>query len=114
MPFAPNMLRPRGQALGQANSEYEARRGQQPWRTWYKTARWRTLRQWQLNTEPLCRICTAEDRLTPATVCDHVMPHRGDEALFWSGPFQSLCERCHSRDKQREERAGSSIAARSR
>nr|WP_245581848.1 hypothetical protein [Phyllobacterium phragmitis] len=37
-------------------------------------------------------------------VCDHVTPHRGDEELFWSGPFQTLCKPCHDRDKQRMER----------
>ncbi len=43
------------------------------------------------------RICTTADRLTPHTVCDHVTPHRGNKALLWSGPFQSLCEWYHSR-----------------
>lgn len=42
----------------------------------------------------------------PATVCDHVDPHRGDEVKFFSGPFQSLCADCHDTDKQRIERGG--------
>jgi hypothetical protein len=50
-----------------------------------------------------------QDRITAATVCDHVHPHRGDEVLFFSGPFQSLCETCHNSAKQREE-----VAARGR
>jgi 5-methylcytosine-specific restriction enzyme A len=26
----------------------------------------------------------------PATICDHVEPHRGDVNTFWLGPFMSL------------------------
>ncbi|WP_092495908.1 hypothetical protein [Faunimonas pinastri] len=73
------------------------------WRAWYKTARWRSLRLRQLQAEPLCRFCLEHGDLTPATVCDHVEPHRGDEGKFWVGPFQSLCPRHHNRDKQRAE-----------
>jgi 5-methylcytosine-specific restriction enzyme A len=29
----------------------------------------------------------------PATICDHVEPHRGDVNKFWLGPFMSLCKR---------------------
>ena len=72
----------------------------------YNTARWRRLRLDQLARDPLCAICTQAGRITPATTCDHVVPHRGDETLFWSGPFQSLCSSCHSHDKQVEEHGG--------
>ena len=76
-----------------------------PWRAWYKTARWLRIRAAQLLAEPLCRICLALGRVTPATVCDHVDPHRGDAVRFWGGPFQSLCASCHSSTKQAEEQA---------
>ncbi|MEP2204764.1 MAG: HNH endonuclease signature motif containing protein [Tateyamaria sp.] len=40
----------------------------------------------------------------PATVVDHIIPHRGDEALFNDrNNLQSLCTPCHSRYKQRSE-----------
>lgn len=43
-----------------------------------------------------------------AHLVDHIEPHRGDMELFWdSNNWQSLCRTHHSRDKQREERAGS-------
>ncbi len=71
----------------------------------YSTRRWQALRADQLSREPLCRMCMAEDRITAATVCDHVQPHRGDVTAFWAGPFQSLCKLHHDREKQREERA---------
>jgi 5-methylcytosine-specific restriction protein A len=39
-------------------------------------------------------------------VCDHVTPHRGDAGLFFDGPVQSLCQRCHNGLKQRIEKVG--------
>lgn len=72
----------------------------------YGSRRWQLLRRHQLQTEPLCRMCMAAGQITAATVCDHIVPHRGDEELFWSGPFQSLCNTHHSKTKQREETCG--------
>jgi 5-methylcytosine-specific restriction protein A len=73
---------------------------------WYKTARWQKLRRRQLQTEPLCCMCTAESRITAATICDHIEPHRGDPVKFWAGPFQSLCAEHHNRTKQSIEKGG--------
>jgi 5-methylcytosine-specific restriction endonuclease McrA len=39
----------------------------------------------------------------PATVADHVVPHRGDPELFWHGRLQSLCKACHDHGKRYEE-----------
>jgi hypothetical protein len=64
------------------------------------------MRKAQLAKEPLCRYCQMLGRITPATVCDHITPHRGDLALFYAGPFQSLCATCHSAVKQAEEQSG--------
>jgi 5-methylcytosine-specific restriction protein A len=44
-----------------------------------------------------------------ATVADHIIPHQGDEALFWSGELQSLCDTCHSSVKQAQEKGGYAI-----
>lgn len=74
------------------------------YRRLYSTSRWKNLRAAHLRSEPLCRMCKEGGKLTPATVVDHVEPHRGDEALFWSGPHQSLCSAHHSGAKQRIER----------
>jgi len=76
----------------------------------FRTALWRKIRLQHLASEPLCRMCKARDRITPASVCDHIQPHKGDEALFFAGPFQSLCKPCHDRHKQSEERRGYSTA----
>lgn len=43
-------------------------------------------------------------RDTPATVCDHIIPHKGDEFLFFSFEnTQSLCKPCHDMHKHRDE-----------
>lgn len=105
MPTRPPIFRPatgRGSLADQQG--YDRRRRQQvPTRPLYSTARWQAVRAVQLREEPLCRMCLAEDHVTPAVVCDHVTPHRGDVAAFWAGPYQSLCTSCHSSKKQREE-----------
>lgn len=77
----------------------------QPWRRWYKTSRWQKLRWSVLVRDGFqCRRCKRIDGDTSRLVCDHVEPHRGDETLFWSGPFQTLCKPCHDSVKQSEER----------
>ncbi|QGT99520.1 Phage holin [Candidatus Syntrophocurvum alkaliphilum] len=61
-------------------------------------SRWRKARKRFLKANPLCRYCEKEGRITPATVVDHIVPHRGDEKLFWDeGNWQPLCKRCHDR-----------------
>lgn len=104
----PTQQRPGQPSRQQQRQQYDRKRDLQPWRQWYKTARWARIRAAQLARDPLCAICLKAGRVTAATVCDHVEPHRGDPEKFWNGPFQSLCDeppwRCHSSIKQREER----------
>ena len=76
------------------------------WRAWYKTSRWQKLRAAHLAANPLCAFCDRDGIATPALICDHVEPHRGDAERFWSGPFQSLCKPHHDGEKQRQERRG--------
>lgn len=95
----------RPKAKRESNRRHDAKRyAENPWRGWYNTSRWQRIRSAQLAAYPLCVMCQEVGTLTPATVCDHVEPHRGDEAKFWHGATQSLCESCHNRHKQREER----------
>jgi 5-methylcytosine-specific restriction endonuclease McrA len=67
--------------------------------------RWQKRRARQLRDEPLCRICAALGRVVVAVVADHVVPHRGDPALF-EGELQSLCKLCHDSVKQQQEKSG--------
>ncbi len=59
----------------------------------YGTARWQRLRQQQLQCEPLCAYCLKDGKTTPATIADHIIPHKGNEAAFWDNELQSLCKR---------------------
>lgn len=44
--------------------------------------------------------CTA-----PATVVDHIIPHRGDRTLFWDrSNWQPLCAHHHNKHKQQMDR----------
>lgn len=70
---------------------------------WYAKSRWREKRTRQLQRQPLCVFCERLGRTTPATIADHVEPHRGDHKRFWYGELQSLCGTCHSSVKQRIE-----------
>lgn len=86
-------------------AEADKRRAERyEWRKWYGSARWQKIRAIQLNEFPLCRFCAEDGRVTAATECDHVEPHKGNPDKFYAGPFQSLCKSCHARDKQRAER----------
>lgn len=57
-----------------------------------------------LRRHPLCAECRRRGELTPARVVDHVVPHRGDQVLFWDeGNWQGLCVPCHNRKTRRGE-----------
>jgi 5-methylcytosine-specific restriction endonuclease McrA len=77
----------------------------------YANPRWRRLRKQVLAEQPLCALCARSGRETPATVVDHVQPHRGDWNLFWAREnLQALCATCHSGIKRIEENKGHSQA----
>lgn len=58
--------------------------------------RWRKAREGYLRSHPLCVKHEARGQLVPATVVDHIVPHRGDRRLFWDyDNWQALCKQCH-------------------
>lgn len=66
--------------------------------------RWQKARERFLRSNPLCVYCKASGRVEVATVVDHIIPHRGDQEIFWDeSQWQSLCASCHSSVKQKEE-----------
>ena len=70
-----------------------ARKASAEWNSLYRSKRWREPRFRFLAEHPLCASCGA-----PASIVDHIVPHRGDESLFWDeGNLQALCQACHSR-----------------
>lgn len=68
---------------------------------------WRRYRASFLQANPWCVQCARVGTATPATVVDHIVPHRGDQELFWSPEnHQALCKRCHDTKTAREGRWG--------
>lgn len=77
------------------------------WRAWYDTPEWRRL-SWAVRVEACftCRMCGRIAAEKGASVCDHIVPHRGDRGLFFDrSNLQCLCKTCHDGRKQAEERA---------
>lgn len=57
-----------------------------------------------LAQHPLCAECQRQGKVTPATEVDHIVPHKGDQALFWrTSNWQALCHSCHSRKTVMED-----------
>jgi 5-methylcytosine-specific restriction endonuclease McrA len=68
---------------------------------------WRKMRLEFLKRHPRCMLCAKYDVRRPATVVDHIRPHRGDMQLFRApNNLQALCASCHSSWKQSIERGG--------
>ena len=68
-------------------------------------AKWNTARLIFLDTHPLCCKCEANDRVVAANVVDHVIPHKGNQKLFWDQKnWQALCKPCHDTKTATEDR----------
>ena len=82
----------------------ESKRRDIPYKHLYKTKYWQQLRQQVLNKQPLCVECLKAKRITPATVVDHIKPHKGNEKLFYNlKNLQSMCKSCHDRKTTKED-----------
>ena len=80
--------------------EYKKQTGYErpPEQKLYNCKRWRKTSQLYLIQHPVCEICGR-----PATDVDHIVPHKGDERLFWLVTnFQALCRDCHNKKTYEE------------
>ena len=65
---------------------------------------WQKARKRYLAAHPLCVECMKEGCYTKATDVDHIVPHRGDQRLFWDeSNWQALCHRHHSIKTRQED-----------
>src|SRR5262249_32212531 len=80
-----------------------------PWHGFYTTAFWLRRRRLQLLHFPLCAMCQQRGITPPATVVDHVTPHRGSWDRFVLGDLQSLCKHCHDGAKHALDLRGYSL-----
>ena len=69
---------------------------------------WTKTRARFLKERPLCVSCKAEGKICAATEVDHIIPHKGNEKLFWDADnWQPLCISCHSKKTMQEGGFGS-------
>lgn len=62
-------------------------------------SRWQRYREIYLQQHPACVKCQAAGRAmrSQEREVDHIIPHRGDQKLFWDPDnHQTLCKPCHS------------------
>lgn len=83
---------------------YDQRRGSSTQRGY--GSRWQRARSTYLKCHPLCVMCERENKIVAATVVDHKVPHKGDQALFWdtANNWQSLCAAHHNSKTGEENR----------
>jgi len=68
---------------------------------------WQKARKEFLQQHPLCEDHGKRGYVVAATIVDHIVPHRGDDKLFWDrSNWQALCKPCHDSHKQRLESSG--------
>ena len=68
------------------------------------TYKWHREAKSYLAKHPWCVECGRNGRHSPATEVDHIIPHKGNQQLFWDrGNWQGLCHRCHSRKTAKED-----------
>lgn len=66
---------------------------------------WQKASKAYLTSHPLCVNCVKEGKYTKATVVDHIVPHRGDQTLFWDqNNWQALCKKCHDKKTWTEDK----------
>lgn len=81
---------------------YEQARGSSRERGY--TSRWDKASATFKQHHPLCRGCLALGKQVPTEVVDHVVPHKGNQAIFWdSSKWQSACRWHHDVIKPRLE-----------
>jgi 5-methylcytosine-specific restriction enzyme A len=94
----------------QRDREYYAKRAAQGRTGWYSTPEWKANREAYLRQHPFCEceVCkkalASGERPDEAQVLDHIIPHEGDESLFWDPRnWQAMSKRHHDRKTATED-----------
>lgn len=70
------------------------------------STRWKRMRAVHMREHPVCANCERQGRVVIGVVCDHIVPHRGEEKLFYDREnLQTLCRECDV-EKSALERVG--------
>lgn len=115
MPMMPTNFRPASAPSPTVlKRESDQRRGSARERGY--TPAWDKAAKGHLGHHPLCVYCTMgawgqQPRVTAATLVDHLIPHKGDQAIFWNRrEWVSSCGPCHDGPKQAIERRPADLA----
>lgn len=68
----------------------------------YNGRKWRKVRKSKLDVNPLCELCDKQDKVTVATVVDHIVQVKKGGAGYDMPNLQSLCKPCHDSKSGRE------------
>ena len=68
------------------------------------TYKWSKQAKEFLRAHPWCAECAKIGQLVPATQVDHIIPHKGNQSIFWDkSNWQGLCDSHHSQKTARED-----------
>lgn len=102
MAIRPAVFRGNARTKVQRDKEYDNRRGSAASRGY--DGKWVKERKGYLFAHPLCLGCHAVGDIEPATIVDHVEPHKGDLKQFWRrSNWQPSCGWHHTVIKQKLE-----------
>jgi len=79
------------------NSSYNRNSRDADSKKFYGGRAWRETSKRQLMREPLCAECLRAERMTAATLADHIQPIRDGGSRYDPENLQSLCKACHNR-----------------
>lgn len=66
--------------------------------------RWKRERLLFLRAHPMCECEVCNGQMLPATVVDHIVPHRGNRTLFWDqSNWCAMAKSCHDRKTALED-----------
>ena len=68
----------------------------------YNSKKWRSLRNYFIQMNPLCKSCEDMGYITPGQEVDHIKPIRLGGAECLVSNLQTLCKSCHARKSGRE------------
>lgn len=99
MPNKPPSLRPRKVSADRKLSSWTTTRMSRQARGYGRQHE--LMRAQVLREEPLCRICSAEHRISPTEVADHIKP-KAEGGTDERDNYQGLCKPCHKVKTARE------------
>lgn len=70
--------------------------------SFYNTKRWRSVRNYFFQRNPLCKTCKDNGLIQRGHVVDHRVPIRQGGHEYLESNLQTLCEKCHNKKSQKE------------